>query len=66
MNNATDEEKKQANDVKHRLRQQKLTIKKWAEQNGYTPRQVSDVVRGINKAQYGTGREIAEKLGLSH
>ena len=63
MNNAN---KQQANDVKHRLRQEQgLTLKEWGEQNGgYTMRQVSDVIRGVNQANYGKGREIAEKLGL--
>ena len=56
--------KKQANDVKHRLRQQGLTLTEWGEKYGYTMRQVSDVVRGVNQANYGKGREIAEKLGL--
>jgi gp16 family phage-associated protein len=55
----------QGNDIKHRLRQQKMTLKSWAELHGYTLRQVSDVVRGVNQANYGTGREIAEKLGLT-
>lgn len=56
--------KKQANDVKHRLRQQNTSLTEWAKNNGYTLRQVSDVVRGVNKCNFGTGREIAEKLGL--
>ena len=63
MSNTT---KKQANDVKHQLRQQGLTLKEWGAQYGYTLRQVSDVVRGVNKCNFGTGREIAERLGLSN
>ncbi|MFZ2449108.1 MAG: hypothetical protein WAW36_01120 [Methylovulum miyakonense] len=49
-------------DIKHKFRQRNMTMKSWGKQYGYTLRQVSDVVRGVNKAEYGTGREIAEKL----
>ncbi|GAB6139888.1 hypothetical protein JCM14076_06170 [Methylosoma difficile] len=48
--------------IKHRVRQRGMTLKSWGEQYGYSLRQVSDVVRGTNKALYGTGKEIADKL----
>ena len=51
-----------ANDIKHRLHQQKLTVKQWAAQNGYPYYTVSNVLRGVNKATFGAGREVAEKL----
>lgn len=56
--------KEQANLIKHRLRQRGLTLKAWAEQNGFNYRDVSDVVRGIRRGQYGVGREIAQRLGI--
>ena len=51
-----------ANDIKHRLRQQNMTLKQWAASNGYTYHTVSNVMRGVNKATFGAGREVAEKL----
>lgn len=51
-----------ANDIKHRLRQQKTTLKEWAKANGYEYHTVSNVLRGVNKATFGAGREVAEKL----
>lgn len=52
------------NEVKHRLRQQGLTLKSWAEQNGYRYRTVSDVMRGHRRGNYGEGRDVAIALGL--
>ncbi len=55
--------KERSNTIKHRLRQEHgLTLKQLAEQNGWKPRDVSDVVRGIRFGYYGTGRDIAEKI----
>lgn len=51
-----------ANEIKHRLYQKKLTLKEWAVQNGYQYHTVSNVMRGVNKATFGAGREVAEKL----
>lgn len=51
-----------ANDIKQRLYQQKLTVKQWAASNGYAYHTVSNVLRGVNKATFGAGREVAEKL----
>jgi len=50
------------NNIKHVLRQHGYTMTSWAEENGFKFRDVSDVVRGIRHGNYGTGREIAEKL----
>lgn len=50
------------NNVKHALRQKGYTMTSWAEANGFKFRDVSDVVRGIRHGNYGTGRDIAEKL----
>jgi gp16 family phage-associated protein len=50
------------NNVKHALRQRGYTMTSWAEANGFKFRDVSDVVRGIRHGNYGTGRDIAERL----
>ena len=52
------------NQIKHRLRQQGQTLKSWAEANGYKYRDVSDVMRGLRKGNYGVGRDIRRALGL--
>lgn len=51
-----------ANDIKHKLRQRKTTLKQWAADHGYQYYTVSNVMRGVNKATFGAGREVAEKL----
>ena len=57
-------QKQMANEVKDRLRAQGLTLKAFAEQNGYLYRDVSDVVRGVRRGYFGKDREIAKKLGM--
>ena len=52
------------NQIKHRLRQQGLTLKQFAEANGFKYRTVSDVVRGLRLGNFGEGREVRAKLGL--
>ena len=52
------------NQIKHRLRKQGLTLKSFAETNGFKYRTVSDVVRGLRKGSFGEGREVRLKLGL--
>jgi len=52
------------NQIKHRLRQQGITLKQWAAAHGFQYRTVSDVVRGIRQGNYGEGREVRLKLGL--
>jgi gp16 family phage-associated protein len=51
-------------EVKRKLWSQGSNLKEWALANGYSPRLVSDVVRGVNRANYGKGYEIAVKLGI--
>lgn len=53
-----------AHRIKHSFRQKGTTLTAWARENGYKYRDVSDVIRGIRRGNYGVGREIAEKLGL--
>lgn len=54
--------KQRADDIKHRLHLQNKTLKQWAAENGYPYHTVSNVIRGVNKATFGKGREAAEKL----
>lgn len=54
----------QGNQIKHRLRQEGHTLKSWAEANNFKYRDVSDVVRGLRRGYYGTGRTICIKLGI--
>ena len=54
----------QSNDIKHRLRKEGHTIKSWAEANGFNYRNVSEVLRGNRRGNYGEGRDIRIKLGL--
>lgn len=49
-------------DIKHQLRLRGSTLKQWAADNGYPMHLVSNVMRGVNKATFGRGREVAEKL----
>jgi gp16 family phage-associated protein len=54
----------QSNQIKHRLRQQGQTVKSWAETHHFKYRDVSDVLRGVRRGQYGAGRDIYLALGL--
>ncbi len=54
--------KSKANDYKHCVRKRGMTLKQWAEIEGFKYRDVSDVVRGIRFGNYGVGRDILEKL----
>lgn len=53
-----------ANQIKHDLRKQGHTLKSWSEANGFKYRDVSEVIRGIRRGNYGIGRDIRTKLGL--
>lgn len=52
------------NQIKHQLRKQGLTLKQFAEANGFKYRTVSDVIRGQRHGNYGEGRDVRIKLGL--
>lgn len=56
--------KAQANQIKHRLRSEGMTLKAWAEANNFKYRDVSDVVRGLRRGYFGEGRRIALALGI--
>lgn len=53
-----------ANQIKHELRKKGLTLKRWSENNGFKYRDVSEVIRGVRRGNYGVGRDIRIKLGL--
>ncbi len=52
------------NQIKHRLRQQGMTLKEFASANGFKYRTVCDAVRGQRLGNYGEGRDVRIKLGL--
>lgn len=56
--------KAQSNQLKHALRQQGHTLKSWALAHGFKYRDVSDVVRGVRRGNYGVGRDICLALGI--
>lgn len=41
-----------------------VTLKEFAERNGFRYRTVSEVVRGVNKGLYGEGHRVAVALGI--
>lgn len=53
-----------ADEVKTQLKEKGITVKAWAQANGYRYSTVSAVLRGINRGTYGAGHRIATKLGL--
>lgn len=57
--------RQQSNQIKHRLRQQGMTLKSWAETHNFKYRDVSDVLRGQRMGNYGAGRDIYLALGLN-
>lgn len=50
------------NGIKHALYLKGMNLKTFAEKYGFDYQLTSDVVRGKNKASYGKGRELLEKL----
>lgn len=50
------------NEVLHTLKKKKTTLKAWCAQEGYGYRNASNVLRGISRANFGDGKEIADKL----
>lgn len=51
-------------EAKRRLQAKGVTLKKFAEDNGFKYRIVSEVIRGVNKGLYGQGYEVARALGI--
>jgi len=49
-------------EAKRKLRARGVTLREFAVRHGFKYRDVSDVVRGIRKGYYGTGREISEAI----
>ncbi len=50
--------------AKRKLRDQGKTIKEWAQEHGYDYVLVSRVIRGVQKANYGKGHDVAVALGM--
>ena len=50
--------------LKEKFKQDGKTFTSWAKENGYSVQEVTRVINGFSKAQYGKGHEIAVKLGL--
>ena len=50
------------NAVLHALRKRDSDLKKWSSQEGYGYRNASNVLRGVSRAHFGQGKEIADKL----
>lgn len=50
--------------VRAKLHKQGMTLKQWAEAEGYPVPEVYKIMSGERKGLYGRGHEIAVKLGL--
>lgn len=50
--------------VKQEWRSKGVTLKAWADLNGYKADDVRDVLRGKNRGGWGAGHAIAVRLGL--
>jgi gp16 family phage-associated protein len=61
---STPNKTKTPDQVKEDLRKDGKTVAQWAEENGYTRRQVYAVLGGQIKGHFGRSHEIAKKLGL--
>lgn len=46
----------------HALRQRGTNLRKWCEAEGYGYKNASNVLRGLSRAHFGQGKEIADKL----
>lgn len=54
----------QASEIKARFEAEGISIREWAEENGFNPRTVYAVIRGEVKAKRGIGHRIAVALGI--
>lgn len=54
--------KDRANEIKQRLYERGLTLKSWCAANEFKYFTASNVLRGVNKANFGEGREVLAKL----
>lgn len=50
------------NEVLHALRVSGSNLKAWCLKEGYGYRNASNVLRGVSRAHFGQGKEIADKL----
>jgi gp16 family phage-associated protein len=51
-------------EAKRKLREQGITLKKWAETNQFPYYMVSRVISGSMKANFGQAHDVAVKLGM--
>lgn len=58
------EQVKTPDQVKADFQAKGITISQWARDHGYKPREVSLVLNGQVKGNYGKGHDIAVALGL--
>jgi gp16 family phage-associated protein len=54
----------QADDVKREFEDAGISIREWAEANGYNPRTVYAVLGGALKCRHGISHDMAVALGL--
>ncbi len=54
--------KDRANEIKQRLYERGETLKSWCAANDFKYFTASNVLRGVNKANFGEGREVLAKL----
>ena len=50
--------------VKEKFHTQGITVKAWAQKNGFDPQYVYAILNGRMKARFGTAHEIAVALGM--
>ena len=54
--------KEKANEIKQRLYKRGETLKSWCQANNFKYFTASNVLRGVNKGNFGEGREVLTKL----
>ena len=54
--------KEKANEIKQRLYLRGETLKSWCQDNNFKYFTASNVLRGVNKANFGEGRDVLLKL----
>ncbi|WP_150538950.1 DNA-binding protein [Actinobacillus vicugnae] len=57
-------QKRTREEVKAWFREQNITQAEWGRRNGYNSNEISRVLNGKSKLNYGRERDIAIKLGI--
>ena len=63
---ATQQKPKTAEQVKKGFRSSGTTVTQWAEERGFPPNAVYQVLNGFSKGHYGQAHDIAVALGMKH